>query len=70
MKYVELNTFLKVSGLCGSGGEAKQLIRSEQIKVNGQVETQLRKKLVAKDLVQFEDQKVEVSEDVCLMEKD
>ncbi|MFW5704863.1 MAG: RNA-binding S4 domain-containing protein [Nanoarchaeota archaeon] len=69
MKYIELNTFLKITGLCSSGGEAKTLIRGEQIKVNEKTETQLRKKLVAGDIVTYQGQEVEVTEEVCQMLK-
>ena len=39
MKYIELNAFLKVKGIASSGGEAKQMIRAETVKVNGEVDT-------------------------------
>ncbi len=65
MKYIELNTFLNISGIAGSGGEAKQLIRSEAVKVNGEIETRNKKKLVAGDKVTFENQEFVVNEDVC-----
>ncbi len=48
---IELCQFLKFGGLTGSGGEAKQLISEGQVLLNGVVETQKRKKLVAGDRV-------------------
>lgn len=50
---VELFKVLKFEGLVGSGGEAKSLISEGLVKVNGEVELQKRKKLVAGDTVEF-----------------
>ncbi|NQV90895.1 RNA-binding S4 domain-containing protein [Candidatus Woesearchaeota archaeon] len=69
MKYIELNTFLNISGVASSGGEAKQLIRSEAVKVNGEVETRNKKKLVAGDKVVVGEKEFVVVEDVCQKEK-
>jgi len=44
-KYIELADFLKVIGLVATGGQAKQLIRSGEITVNGENETRVRRKL-------------------------
>jgi ribosome-associated protein len=51
--FIELNKLLKISNLVGSGGEAKLRIRDGEATVNGQVETQVRKKLQAGDRVVF-----------------
>jgi ribosome-associated protein len=64
--YIELNNFLKVKGIVSSGGEAKVVIRSERIKVNGAVETRVRKKLRVGDEVEFEGEKLVVESDVIL----
>jgi ribosome-associated protein len=48
---IELCQFLKFGGLTGSGGEAKQMIADGKVRLNGAVETQKRKKLVAGDRV-------------------
>ena len=50
---IELCQLLKFSGLAASGGEAKQLIAERRVQVNGVVETQKRKKLLADDRVDF-----------------
>jgi ribosome-associated protein len=34
-EFIELNNLLKITGLCSSGGEAKALIASSQVKVDG-----------------------------------
>jgi ribosome-associated protein len=50
---VELYKLLKFEGLASSGGEAKMLIGDGQVKVNGNIETRKRKKIMAGDLVEF-----------------
>ena len=53
-EYIELNKLLKIFNLVGSGGEAKMRIREEaEATVNGEPETQVRKKLRAGDRVEF-----------------
>jgi len=52
-EYVELFKLLKLQGLANSGAEAKQLIDEGVVKVNGQIETQRRKKLRSGDTVEF-----------------
>lgn len=44
-KYIELQDFLKVIKLSTTGGQAKILIRSGVVLVDGKVETRLRRKL-------------------------
>lgn len=51
---IELCQFLKFGGLAESGGAAKQAIAERRVSVNGVIETQKRKKLVAGDHVSFE----------------
>ena len=51
---IELNAFLKKKGLAGSGGQAKHIIRSGIVKVNGEVDTRNKKKLVTGDKVEVE----------------
>ena len=43
--YIKLDQFLKLADIVMSGGEAKLLIMSEEIKVNGEIATQRGKKL-------------------------
>ncbi len=49
---IELNAFIKSKGLATTGGRAKLLIRSGVVKVNGEVETRNRKKLLPGDKVE------------------
>ncbi|WP_424961208.1 RNA-binding S4 domain-containing protein [Ekhidna sp.] len=58
--FIELNKLMKIMNLVGSGGEAKQFIDEGLVLVNGQVETQRRKKLRMGDVVTFEGEEVKV----------
>lgn len=51
--HIQLNNLLKVLHLVGTGGEAHIRIDSEEVRVNGEIETQRRKKLRAGDKVEF-----------------
>ncbi|NND82003.1 MAG: RNA-binding S4 domain-containing protein [Gammaproteobacteria bacterium] len=53
---VELFKLLKFEGLAGSGGEAKQLIADGLVEVNGVVEFRKRRKIVAGDLIIYDQQ--------------
>ncbi len=50
--YVELNKLLKFENVVMSGGEAKQVIGSGLVTVDGEVEERVRRKLVAGNRVQ------------------
>lgn len=52
--FIKLDSFLKFSGLCETGGEAKNLVQEGYIKVNGEVCTMRGKKLRAGDKVSLE----------------
>ena len=52
---ISLNDVLKLSGLAGTGGQAKQLIQSGQVTVNGVVETRRKRKLREGDVVRVGD---------------
>lgn len=47
--YIELDSFLKFANVCMSGGEAKILIQSGEVLLNGAVCTQRKKKLYSGD---------------------
>ncbi|MCR5716949.1 MAG: RNA-binding S4 domain-containing protein [Lachnospiraceae bacterium] len=59
--FIKLGQALKLAGLVGSGLDAKIVIQDGQVKVNGQTETQRGKKLVAGDVVSFENSEFEVT---------
>jgi len=50
---VELYKILKFEGMVGSGGEAKMVIADGMVRVNGEVETRKRKKIVSGDIIEF-----------------
>ena len=50
---VELYKILKFEALVSSGGEAKFVIAEGQVLLNGNVETQKRKKIVSGDVIEF-----------------
>jgi len=60
-EFIELNNLLKVTGLCESGGRAKQLIADGFVKVDGQIELRKRCKIRTGQLVEFEGEQVQVS---------
>ena len=44
-EYIELNQLLKASGLCDTGGMAKMVIADGQVRVDGVVESRIRRKI-------------------------
>lgn len=58
--FIKLGQALKAAGMVESGVEAKLVIQDGQVKVNGQVEYQRGKKLVAGDIVEFEDDTIKI----------
>lgn len=50
---IELSQLLKFEGLVSSGGEAKQAIGNGLVKVNGEMESRKRRKLVHGDFIEF-----------------
>jgi len=57
---VELYKILKFEGLAASGGEAKAAITDSQVKVNGEVETRMRKKIYSGDVIEFAGQELKM----------
>ena len=51
-EFIELDQFLKLAQVVSSGGEAKRLIQSGAVTVNGAVETRRGKKLHPGDTVE------------------
>ena len=58
--FIKLGQALKLAGLVDSGVEAKDVIQSGLVKVNGEVDTRRGKKLYEGDFFEFEGQKVTV----------
>jgi ribosome-associated protein len=59
-EYVELNSLLKLTGLCSSGGIAKMMIAQGNVLVDGQVELRKRCKLRSGQEVEFEGQRITI----------
>ncbi len=60
-EYIKLDSLLKFSGLAETGGEAKVIIQSGQVLVNGEICTMRGKKMRNGDKAQYGDRIVEVS---------
>lgn len=58
---LRLDHFLKMNNVSGSGGIAKLLIQNGEVKLNGEIETRRRKKLVAGDVVEVQGKRLVVS---------
>ena len=58
--YIKLGQALKAVGLVESGVDAKFVIQDGLVKVNGQVELQRGKKLVAGDVVEFDGETIKI----------
>lgn len=59
---IRLDDFLKYCGVVGTGGQAKVLIQSGEVRVNGQTETRRRKQLERGDVVELLGERFEVGE--------
>ncbi|OIO70684.1 MAG: RNA-binding protein [Zetaproteobacteria bacterium CG12_big_fil_rev_8_21_14_0_65_55_1124] len=57
---IELYKLLKFESMVASGGEAKHVITAGLVRLNGQVETQKRKKIIAGDIVEFGNEKIRI----------
>ena len=56
-----LYKILKFESLVSGGGEAKQVIAAGYVFLNGQVETQKRKKIYAGDIISFNEQHYQIA---------
>ena len=57
---IRLDHFLQMCGVL-TGGQAKQLIQSGRVSLNGEIETRRKKKLVVGDLISVDGEEFEVS---------
>lgn len=53
-EFIKLDSLLKFSGLCDTGGFAKELVQQGAVRVNGEVCTMRGKKIRPGDTVQVE----------------
>ena len=58
--FIKLGQALKAAGLVESGVDAKFVIQDGLVKVNGQIEVQRGKKLVAGDVVEFDGEIIKI----------
>lgn len=66
--YIELCNVLTIKGITPTGGQAKLLIRSEQVKVNGEIETRNKKKLRENDVVEVNNKTFRIKKDLQIEE--
>jgi len=57
---VELYKILKFEGMVNSGGQAKSVIEEGLVTLNGNVETQKRKKIMSGDVISLWDETIQV----------
>lgn len=60
-EFIKLDSLLKLSGVCYTGGEAKEAVQSGIVKLNGEVCLMRGKKIYDGDVVTIDDYKIEVS---------
>lgn len=58
--YIKLGQALKAAGLVDAGAEAKIVIQDGLVRVNGQIELQRGKKLVAGDMVEYRGKTIKI----------
>ena len=61
-EYIKLGQALKLAGLVDSGVEAKEVIQSGLVLVNGEIDTRRGRKLVAGDLVTFDGEVIRIED--------
>ena len=59
-EYIELIKLLKVTNMCGSGGEAKHLVDEGEVKLNGEIESRKRAKVRTGDKVEIFNETIEI----------
>lgn len=59
-EYIPLKDLIKLMGWVDTGGEAMVRIDNQEIKVNGEIETQRRKKIRKGDIVMAGDHQVQI----------
>ncbi len=57
---IQLDQFMKLTGMVSTGGQAKIVIQAGEVLVNGVVESRRKKKLKSGDEVRFQDRTVVV----------
>jgi len=60
-EFIPLSSLLKVMGIAGTGGHAKVMIVSGELSVNKEVESRIRRKLRAGDIITVEGIEVKIN---------
>jgi len=60
-EFIELNSLLKLTGVCDSGGAGKMLVAAGKVSVDGKVELRKTCKIRAGQLVSVGDVRIQVS---------
>jgi ribosome-associated protein len=58
---IQLDQFMKLSGMVGTGGQAKLVIQGGEVLLNGVIETRRKKKLKTGDEVTFNGRTIAVA---------
>lgn len=61
-EYIKLGQAMKLGGLVSSGVEAKIVIQSGKVTLNGHIELQRGKKLHDGDIVSYNDETIQISQ--------
>lgn len=59
-EYIELIKLLKLTGICESGGMAKQVVADGEVKYNGEVDYRKRLKLRKGDVVEVFGEEIKI----------
>lgn len=59
-EFIELNKLLKITGLVDSGGMAKIVIQEEEVLVDNEIETRIRRKVKTGTVVSFRNKEIKV----------
>lgn len=59
-EFIQLNNLLQLLQLAQTGGHAKIIIQNEEVLVNNDIETRVRKKLYASDVVKVNDVTIKI----------
>ncbi len=59
---LRLDQFLKLCGIADTGGQAKLMIQSGEVQVNGELETRRRRRLVSADVVEVDGKEYPLNE--------
>ncbi|MEE1039047.1 MAG: RNA-binding S4 domain-containing protein [Eubacterium sp.] len=60
--FIKLGQALKATGLVESGVEAKDVIQSGLVLVNGEIDTRRGRKLYAGDVVEFDGEEIKIED--------